>query len=102
MTIVENLRGKDEILTEARANFYSAVYQNLPLPLYWTVTGRILDRGRAGLQVVALGRRDIVWGVSDYGAFRGHSGEAAKGNPDSVPICVTMFFNQGRVVTKGI
>ncbi len=37
---------------------------------------------------------DIVCGVSDYGAFRGHPGRAAKGNPPPVPICVTMFFKK--------
>jgi hypothetical protein len=97
----ENLHGK----TKFRPDVARIVRRRVPEFAASTLldSDRQNPRSRPGrTKVVALGRRDIVCGVSDYGALRGHFGEAAKGNPDSVPICVTMFFNQSRVVIRGI
>jgi hypothetical protein len=92
---------ENEISGRRGARCFSAVCQNLSLPLYWTVT----RGGRAPPPDAPASRRgrhaNIVWHVSDYGAFREPADEAVKGNPQVVPISVTTFFAQSRVVTMG-
>jgi len=98
---VKNLHRKVKFRPNRTRNLFAAVYQNLPLPLYWTVTCGIPSCRRAGVPAGAPGRRGIIWGVSDYGACRKRFDQAAKGNPNPVPICVTTFL-EGRVVIRGI
>ncbi len=92
---------EDEISTGRGAGCFSTMYQNLSVPLYWTVTQggpRPLPDGTAG---GSSRQANIVWNVSDYGAFRRYLCRGAKGNPPLVPISVTMFFPNKVVSSLG-
>jgi hypothetical protein len=104
----ENMRGAAKICA-GRGNFRRARRALLLRRVPESVVPTLLDSDRQNprsgsgrLQIAVPVCRGTVWRVSNYGAFRKSSGAGAKANPDLVPICVTMFSEQHRVVTKGI